>query len=413
MSKAITTFFLLIVCYSVSAQVYWNGGDGKWSVASNWSTGQVPTSADSVVIDTEDARVLLNEGVDLKIKALYLGFRAHLTIDEDISLLVTGGGGNAIESLSGKFFIHGTLEVSNAAHSGMSLNGRNQFNPTRIENSGTIEVSGSGRGGISGGILTLVNDGTIISESNTFSGISIGHDNGIDINNGTIISRNNGSGMKIKTNEFLNYGSIEISNNDGNGLTIQGNLYNDNEVRISNSDLRGIEIGQGGSMRNSDQSSLIDISDSGVGALVWQGSEIANYGIFNISTSATTGLELIDSSTYKAIGLNELTIDGAGTGISISGSSFIDLLGATVIITNIGVNGIIQRGTSMIEANRTSNISITHTSQSAYKLFDDSSSLFYQGAMFITDNISGSDVFSVNDNAILTMADGAEMVIGI
>lgn len=373
--------------YSLSAQVYWNGGEGKWSEAVNWSTGQVPSAADSVVINTQDARVEINSG-ELKIKALYLGFRSELTIGEDVSLTVAGGSGDAITSPSGKFFINGTLKIIGATQNGMTLLGRNQFYPTRIENHGIIEVSGSGRNGIEGGFIGLENNGMIISESNTFFGISIGHaTTGSDINNGTIISRNNGSGMIIKTNQFINSGSILISNSDGNGLTVLGNLNNANEVRISDSESRGIEVVDGGSINNSDQSSLLDVSESHVGALVRQGSEITNYGIFNISSSVTNGLEIADSSIYKAIGFNELTIDGAGTGISASGSSFIDLLGATVIITN--------------------------TAQSACKLFDDSRSLFNQETMFITDNISGTEVFSVNDNAILTMELGAEMVIGI
>ena len=295
MSNAITTFIFLIICYSVSAQVYWNGGSGKWTEASKWSTGQVPTAVDSVVINTEDARVSIANAGFVKIKAMYLGFESELTIETDNTLLVSGGAGDAITSFSGRFFIDGTLQVMNAAKSGMMLDARDQFNLTRLNNNGLIEVEGSGGNGIGAGGVALDNEGMIISERNTLAGISIGHPQGIDINRGTIICRNNSTGMRVSSDTFINEGTILISNSDGSGLSVTGNLNNTNVIEISDSGSRGVQVTDAGTIINTSEST-IEVTNSFDGAVVTSGSTFQNNGRLQIISSNSFGLTLMDLS---------------------------------------------------------------------------------------------------------------------
>ena len=412
MSNAITTFIFLIICYSVSAQVYWNGGSGKWTEASKWSTGQVPTAVDSVVINTEDARVSIANAGFVKIKAMYLGFRSELMIEKDNTLLVTGGNGNAVTSLSGKFYVDGTLQVMNAAKSGMQLNARDQFNLTRLNNNGLVEIAHSGRSGIDAGGAALDNNGTIISERNTLSGISTGHPQGIDFNRGTIICRNNSTGMSVSSSEFINEGPLLISNSDGSGLSVTGSLNNTNVIEISDSDGRGVQVTDAGTIINGSQS-ILEVRNSLNGALVTNGSTIQNSGKLQITSSTNFGLTLMDSSILKSFGLNEILIDTAQIGISAGDESTIDLLGSDLYVKNCSVNGVQQFGTSLFTLKASSSLSISKTTQSAYQLFDQSTSQFFGGTSLITDMINGSTVFSVNDDATLIMDDGAEMMIGI
>ena len=411
MTKTITTFIFLIFCYSVSAQVYWNGGSGKWTEASKWSTGQVPTAVDSVVINTEDARVSIANAGFVKIKAMYLGFESELTIETDNTLLVSGGAGDAITSFSGRFFIDGTLQVMNAAKSGMMLDARDQFNLTRLNNNGLIEVEGSGGNGIGAGGVALDNEGMIISERNTLAGISIGHPQGIDINRGTIICRNNSTGMRVSSDTFINEGTILISNSDGSGLSVTGNLNNTNVIEISDSGSRGVQVTDAGTIINTSEST-IEVTNSFDGAVVTSGSTFQNNGRLQIISSNSFGLTLMDSSILKSFGLNEILIDTAQIGISAGDKSTIDLRGA-VVVKNCSVDGVQQFGTSLFMLRASSSLSISKTTQSAYQLFDQSTSQFFSGTSLITDMINGTTVFSVNDSATLIMDDGAEMMIGI
>ncbi len=411
MTKTITTFIFLIFCYSVSAQVYWNGGSGKWTEASKWSTGQVPTAVDSVVINTEDARVSIANAGFVKIKAMYLGFESELTIETDNTLLVSGGAGDAITSFSGRFFIDGTLQVMNAAKSGMMLDARDQFNLTRLNNNGLIEVEGSGGNGIGAGGVALDNEGMIISERNTLAGISIGHPQGIDINRGTIICRNNSTGMRVSSDTFINEGTILISNSDGSGLSVTGNLNNTNVIEISDSGSRGVQVTDAGTIINTSEST-IEVTNSFDGAVVTSGSTFQNNGRLQIISSNSFGLTLMDSSILKSFGLNEILIDTAQIGISAGDKSTIDLRGA-VVVKNCSVDGVQQFGTSLFMLRASSSLSISKTTQSAYQLFDQSTSQFFSGTSLITDLITGTPVFSVNDSASLIMDDGAEMMIGI
>ena len=121
----------------------------------------------------------------------------------------------------------------------------------------------------------------------------------------------------------------------------------------------------------------------------------------------------MDSSILKSFGLNEILIDTAQIGISAGDESTIDLLGSDLYVKNCSVNGVQQFGTSLFTLKASSSLSISKTTQSAYQLFDQSTSQFFGGTSLITDMINGSTVFSVNDDATLIMDDGAEMMIGI
>ncbi len=413
MTRTITSIFFLFICYFGTAQVYWNGGAGKWSVGSNWSTGVIPTSADSVVIDTEDARVSLASG-DYKIKALYLGFRSELTIDNSQILRVAGGAGDAVTSLSGKLHVDGTLDITSAARTGIILHARNEFNLALLTNSGLIHIVGSAGSGIVSGGGRIINDGKIISESNGSRGISVGHPSSNDINNDTIISRNNGEGgITVNSGRvFENHGAILIDNNS-NGLLVNGSLQNYNEIRISDSDNRGLAVFQAGFYENVSQSSLLEVRKSHTGAIVAQDSEIKNSGIFNIISSAHFGLELRDCSSFKTSGFNQVTIDTSLTGIVAYDETSADLTGVNLTVKNSSTSSVRQYGTSSFNFRSSSSLTILSTGLSAYQLFDESSSIFYGSTSILTDDILGTTIFSVDDSANLTIENTAEVTIGL
>ncbi|NNN04756.1 MAG: hypothetical protein HKL90_02530, partial [Elusimicrobia bacterium] len=80
-----------------AAAVSWVGGvDQNWSSAANWSSAQVPTSADDVVIDT-NAAVVANSAISFQ--SLTLGdpngsAAATLTISSSVA----SGGGVTVDS---------------------------------------------------------------------------------------------------------------------------------------------------------------------------------------------------------------------------------------------------------------------------------------------------------------------------
>ncbi|MEM9158676.1 MAG: CARDB domain-containing protein, partial [Verrucomicrobiota bacterium] len=131
--------------------VFWvSDVDGFWDEASNWSTGVVPTSSDSVMID--------RDGVDVTVTV-----RANAEVDYLVSN----------ESLA---ITAGNLSISSDAE----LNGATEFSggglfATAITNKGTLTISGTGVKNFGG---TLNNEGTI---SNTGTG-NLRFSNGI-INN--------------------------------------------------------------------------------------------------------------------------------------------------------------------------------------------------------------------------------------
>jgi len=409
----ITTILICTLSVHIcNAQVYWNGGSGKWSEAQKWSTGIVPATTDSVVIDTEDARVTISNN-DPKIKAVYLGFRAELEIDFGQSLFISGGGGNAFTSLSGKIINHGVIEISKAAKNGMVLNGRNEFNLSRLTNNGSILIQESTAGGLLAGQGVLVNNGTINSIRNGGSGYSIGHSNGLDMNNGILISKSNGAaGIVTRSREFINSGTISIDDNSTGLQVIGGAMFNNHRVDITDSDLQGLLVHQSGAFSNDRDTALVTIRLTNGNGINVDSASISNRGIINVISSTSTGMDFSRNSSYVANGSSLLIIDNAASGISLSGNSNMAIR-SSVIINNCSRNAIRQFGNSSMDFLPNSNLNITNIVLSACRLFDTSELTFYETSSFTTDMITGTDVFLIADNAVFKVDEGVEVNIGL
>ena len=123
MTCLVSLVLLLVQFESASAQTFWGDGgpDHLWSTIANWSPQTIPTSLDSVSIDSpEDTHCEIQDGIDAECETLRVGnssFAANLDISGG-SLTATGayvgvdnGIGHGILNISGGLFSTGSLQI--------------------------------------------------------------------------------------------------------------------------------------------------------------------------------------------------------------------------------------------------------------------------------------------------------------
>jgi hypothetical protein len=159
----------------VLSQVFWtNPAGGDWSVASNWSTGQLPGAGDDVVINTPGITITHSGGTDsvnsitsqdpIVLSGGTLSVAGNSTLS---SLTMTGGtltGAGTVTVTGQTTWTGGTMSGSGTtvAQGGMALSGGSLDGRT-LNNYGAAALAGAGAGvgmlgtvNMSNGIATLV-----------------------------------------------------------------------------------------------------------------------------------------------------------------------------------------------------------------------------------------------------------------
>ena len=184
MTCLISLVLLLVQFESASAQIMWSDGgpDHLWSTIANWSSPTIPTSSDSVSIDSpEDTHCEIREGITAECETLRVG-NSGFTTNLDISggSLTAAGAYVGVDDASG----HGILNVSGGLFATGSLQigwrGIGTLNMT----GGTVELSDNlVVPGLTGTGTVNLHGGTINA-----SDLRLTSDSGsLDITRGTLI----------------------------------------------------------------------------------------------------------------------------------------------------------------------------------------------------------------------------------
>lgn len=173
---------LLAIRTRAAASIYWDGGgDGtSWSNAANWSTDQVPTSIDDVLIDT-NATVTISEPIS--VNSLVLG-KITGTATPTLNFAYDAISHGPFTVINGDFIVYGAANVTHSAgNSGVvgtvniaSQNGNiGIYGNINVDSKGYALAQGPGvgnGGGASGGGAYGGNGG--ISQSGILGGTAYG-----------------------------------------------------------------------------------------------------------------------------------------------------------------------------------------------------------------------------------------------
>ena len=200
MTCLVSLVLLLVQFESASAQTFWgdSGPDHLWSTIANWSPQSIPTSLDSVSIDSpEDTHCEIQDGIDAECETLRVGnssFATNLDISGG-SLTATGayvgvdnGIGHGILNISGGLFSTGSLQVGWRGIGTVNMTGgtielSDNLVVPGLTGTGTVSLYG---GTINASELRLTSDsgslditlGTLILDGNDTEVIQTNIDNG-------------------------------------------------------------------------------------------------------------------------------------------------------------------------------------------------------------------------------------------
>ena len=264
------------------ATINWNGGNGNWTTAIDWSTGAVPGASDDAVIAAAGGyTVAITSPITVGSIAINDG-GATLAINDpgntvSVNAAVTNGGLLFVDAFGGQgdggssLTIGGTLTNSNIVQIGVSdLTAATTVTAQALVNTGNIGITGSatkqatlhilaaapatwtGAAFLSGDALLEFGGTASITgiASNAFldidgpqafvaaAGVGTGSNSaltGLASNAGTFRLRRGAS--VTTTGDLTNSGSLQVDNLGGQGdggssLTIGGTLTNSNSVQI-------------------------------------------------------------------------------------------------------------------------------------------------------------------------------------
>lgn len=290
----------------------WTGAlSTAWEDAGNWSPNCVPTSDDEVIIPDTDNDPVIGDGIGALARSVFCSNGAVLSV------------------LSG-----GTLDITNAANGGLSLDG------STVNNSGTINISQTGAYGIS--VIGTFNnlDGGRVS-------MNVLSSDGLQLGDGS------------NPGNFNNSGDLEIGQNasvTGNGILISAGIFNNNtngEVLIDNIGADGIR-NTAGTLNNYAVIliGLVGVENSIIGAGINNAATLNHYGgtiaIFNtVSTGFAQTGGTVQSESGIYIGPNGPSGNIQGSGLEIEQGVFRSE--GVLEIGNAQVHGIAVTGNGVFE----------------------------------------------------------------
>jgi hypothetical protein len=366
---------------------FWNNAaGGSWAVGSNWLSGQVPVSADSVGISdgatvtfesgvATVARLTIEGGSSLAVTGGALSITGQLDITSGTLKLNTGGtiksaiisnsggsidyGGGTVDDVT----IEGTLNLSAAnatvtvahgivltgangagsgsidltgANSSLVFSGNQTLENSTIDiggNSGTIATNGaptspslllSSDSG-SGNTVLTIGTNSIVKHAGNFAVIANSGMAGDEVvNRGTIIANLEGGHLGIVPSDFINEGTIAISNGDGVDFGLTGTTWtNHGTVTITGLDS---QLLLRGSFSTSDLGSIANAGQVFIGGTLNNTGATLNLGAgTNYSTFVLFGGDLPGTTDFVPGEIKGGVITDSGSGLQLAGGTLDDV----------------------------------------------------------------------------------------
>ncbi len=368
------------VARAAAVNATWNGGNGFWNVANNWSPTGVPNNGSntySVFIDNgkgDNATVTIPTFVFPTISNLTVDSGNTLILSDNLYLTIAGGTGAGSINDAGTISIGSTGDPTSISLSGanssftlsgggivsMSNNANNQFYGTgsqTLTNSLTNTIEGSGQIGVGVGNqqIALINNGTIDATQSV--ALTVNPGNGVT-NTGTLEAT--GGGTLDLDDTYTNTGAtieaigaasvVNLSApfqttviNGGTLTTTTGGVINNNGTTT----LNGVTISGGSTLNalNGSSTTLAGTISIGAGATFTMKSSTANPATKLILGSSSNMVTLSGGGTLAMSNSNTNQISGSGSnsltnslGNTIQGSGQIGLGsgGSAFALTNNG-----------------------------------------------------------------------------
>ncbi len=458
------------VASAAAVNATWNGGNGIWNVAGNWSPSGAPSNGAntySVFIDNgkgDNATVTLNNFPT--ISNLTVDSGNTLNLSDGITLTIAGGTGAGSISDAGTISFGSTGDPTSIALSGantsftlsgggivsMSNNANNQFFGTgtqTLTNSLNNTIQGSGQIGVGVGTqqIALINNGTIDATQSV--ALTVNPGNGVT-NAGTLEATGGGT-LDLQdtytntgaTIEAIGAASVVNLNgafhatiiNGGTLTTTTGGAINNSGVAT----LNGVAISGGSNFNalNGSSTTLAGTVSIGTGATFTMNSSTPNpftslilsssSNMVTLSGGGTLSMSNSNTNRISGSGSNALTnslgntIQGSGqVGLGSGGSAFaltnngtIDATQSVALTVNPG-NGVTNTGTLEATAGGTLVLLDTYTNTGAIIQATGANSVVnLSDASLDHATINGGTLTNTTGGAINIAADGAATLNGV
>ncbi|HLX97069.1 MAG TPA: VCBS repeat-containing protein [Roseiarcus sp.] len=264
--------------------ISWNGVDGDWDLATDWSTGAVPTSADDVTFSAPGSYLVTISSAD------------------EANSLTFDAGQAALFEDAGSLTVSGALTVDSGF---VSLNEANTIGSVSV---GAATLAIGAAGALGTGAVT-VNGGELLGTANaTFANaLSLSGNVTIAAANGTTLNENSSS-YQLAANTILNFGAA------GEGGTI---LWHTGAGSIINTPVGDITI----------QAGALEGADSRFSSL------FSNSPQTTVAAGATLDLGGFNATVNNLLGAGSVTDTGAAATLTLDAADFSGtILGALSLV---------------------------------------------------------------------------------
>ncbi|MEM6333772.1 MAG: hypothetical protein AAF823_10585 [Planctomycetota bacterium] len=421
---------------STSAVPTWNGGDGDWDTASNWSTGSVPNNPNAEVLLVPDGdSTIAGPAAATSVGSLTIDnqtttpgtFVGQTTLNLGAGPLTVGNALSVGAVGSGSGFRPSTLNVGTGT---LTVGGETfiqQGGEVRVDSGGTFDAGSAVH--IDSGTLAVADGGTFVTTGTT----------------GTTVNLNEGT-LEVPSLTGLNLnwteGTVRVNGAAGLALNLNGDL-GPNPVTIANN--RTLDVTNTLTINSA---AIVDVDFSGrvdagnlttfLGTLNANGGQVVvsdtltNQGTVNITGGGNVTATNVDAS---AVAINHtggsLRVDG-GTYTPFAGTADFDLAGTTERPILFLVNGasldvvgdlnvargiseeaqlFIQSGSSVTTTNM--NLGDNSTATSTFVGVDDAGSMLTVNGSLEVGNGNDNALSSNNREDILRIDGGEAVVDGV
>jgi hypothetical protein len=302
----------------------WNGGNGEWSNAGDWSTGSVPTGGDSACISAAGTYTVTLEG-DISVGSLTVGGGSSgiqtLAIDSN----------NGTESVleletSSKIQSNGAIDVDSGATSSTFASSLDAASGATLVNAGTLDTNGFADQ--FGGDITNDAGGsvTLASTTTTVGSFAFANSGSFTVSDG---SEFEGSGLAFTQSggTFDNAGAVQFSGapfnesggaETGNPILIDGGEAFNDSAGTGSFQLEGLNTIDGTIPAGQ---TVTLVSSPSVETEMEVSSALTNDGTLVMTSTGA-------SSSNNSVADGVLTNNGA---IDVSGTNSVDAFSAVVI----------------------------------------------------------------------------------
>jgi fibronectin-binding autotransporter adhesin len=300
----------------MTAITWANPVNGDWNVASDWSTGAIPGSADDVTISAFGSYIV-TVGSPFTINSGIL----HLSIFPSANSLTFTASEAALVENTGKLTVAGALTVDFGF---VSLNEANTIGSVAV--SGGVLAFGNGSA-LGAGTVTLRGGELLATASETLTNaLSFSGSSTIAAAHGTTLNVNDSS-LSVAASSTLNFGAL------GEDGTI---LWHTPVSSNFSSPLPAINV-QAGTLKGADSSFGFFLSDEAVTVAAGATLDLAGNG--TTITNLSGGGVVTDSGAAATLTIDVANFSGAISGpLSIVANGTVVLSGANTYTGTIGIN---------------------------------------------------------------------------